>query len=248
MPYRLPDPSDKARYVREKFDEIARSYDLFNDLITTGLHRRWKNALVGRLDPPAGARGLDLCCGTGDLAARGGRRLGQGGAMFALDFSFNMLRIARRRLGRARPSNAAGGMVLCGDAMRLPFGDGSLHFVTIGYGLRNVSGLEACLREIHRVLAPGGMLASLDVGKVRSPWLRPLAEFYFFRVVPLIGRMLQPGQEMFSYLPHSTRNFPDQQELRKIMQAQGFAQVEVVEFAFGASVIHLARKPGSPRG
>lgn len=248
MAYRLPDQSEKARYVRGKFDEIAHAYDLFNDLITQGQHRRWKNVLVRRLGIAADARGLDLCCGTGDIAARERKMLGAGGRVFALDFSLGMLRIARKRLSGGGPPRGARGDVVCADAMRLPFAAGSLQFVSVGYGLRNVVDLAGCLREIHRVLAPGGVLASLDVGKVRSPLLRPLIDFYFFRIVPLIGRMLQPGQEMFSYLPESTVAYPGQQQLRELMMSCGFAQVEVIEFVFGASVIHLAHKPAAHRG
>lgn len=250
MAYRLPEPEEKARYVRERFDQIARNYDLLNDLITQGQHRIWKNALVERLGLAPGARGLDLCCGTGDIAARARRRLGGEGRVYALDFSLNMLRIARRRLyggaghsGGAMPSQAPDG-VLCGDAMRLPFADCSMQFVTVGYGLRNVSHLEGCLREIHRVLQPGGVLGSLDVGKVRSPLFRPLVKFYFFKIVPLIGRMLQPGQEMFNYLPESSLAYPAQQELRELMKECAFEDVEIIEFVLGASVIHVARKAG----
>lgn len=244
MAYRLPEPEDKARYVRGKFDEIARSYDLFNDLISQGQHRIWKNVLVKRLGLASGAKGLDLCCGTGDIALRTWRRLKGGGNVFALDFSINMLRIARGRLaGKGLPPAAAEGL-LCGDAMRLPFPDASLQFVTVGYGLRNVENLAGCLKEIQRVLRPGGVLASLDVGKVRSPLLRPLVDFYFFRIVPLIGRLLQPGQEMFNYLPESSVAYPGQQALRKLMIECGFGEVELIEFALGASVIHIARKTG----
>ena len=244
MAYRLPDPENKARYVRDRFDEIAHGYDLFNDLITQGQHRIWKNALVKRLGLAPGAKGLDLCCGTGDIAAREWKILGGEGRVFALDFSMNMLRIAHKRLSQASMPAVAGRAMLCGDAMRLPFADGSLKFVTVGFGLRNVADLAGCLREIQRVLEPGGVLASLDVGKVRFALLRPLVNFYFFRVVPRIGRLLQPGQEMFNYLPESSLAYPGQQELRELMITCGFGKVEVTEFVFGASVIHLARKPG----
>ena len=245
MAYRLPDPAGKAQYVREKFDEIARVYDLFNDLITQGQHRHWKNVLVGRVAASAKGWGVDLCCGTGDISARLMRRLAPGGGVIALDFSRNMLRLATSRLRREGDGKGSTRrLVLCGDAQRIPFHDGSLAFVSVGYGLRNLTDLEACLTEIHRVLAPGGLLASLDVGKVRAPWLRPLADFYLFRVVPRIGRLLQPGQEMYDYLPYSTVDYPDAEALRKLMMARGFGQVEVIEFIFGAAAIHLARKAG----
>jgi demethylmenaquinone methyltransferase / 2-methoxy-6-polyprenyl-1,4-benzoquinol methylase len=249
MAYRLPEPDAKARYVRDKFDQIARHYDLFNDLITQGQHRWWKRVLVRRLGIAPGARGLDLCTGTGDLAARCQARLGPQGRLVAADFSPGMLAIARRRLGRAGRGRQGSGrapapLVLCADAMRLPFRDGSLDFVTIGYGLRNVSDLAACLAELHRVLRPGGVLASLDVGKVRSRWLRPLADFYLFRVVPRIGRLLQRGQDMFDYLPHSTVDYPDAQRLAALLRGHGFGAVEVREYLFGASALHIARKDG----
>lgn len=245
MTYRLPQPEDKARYVRGKFDEIARQYDLFNDLITQRQHRYWKRVLVERVNMSPDAQGLDLCCGTADIAARCLAKLSAAGRIVAADFSQNMLALARRRLARHQANGPPPvTLTLCGDAMRLPFRNDSFHFVTIGYGLRNVTDLSACLGELWRVLRPGGVLASLDVGKVGNRWLRPLSEFYLFRVVPLIGRMLQSGQDMFEYLPHSTVDFPDQAALRGIMEDSGFSRVEVIEFLFGASVIHLAHKPG----
>jgi len=243
MPYRLPPAEDKARYVQAKFDEIARHYDLFNDLITQGQHRRWKRVLVNRLGIHPAARVLDLCCGTGDLAARSLSRLGSAGRMVAVDFSPRMLAIARRRLQGVHPSSSRPPLVLGGDAMRLPFQTGTFDFITIGYGLRNVTGLEGCLDELLRVLKPGGHLASLDVGQVRTAWLRRLSDAYMFRVVPRIGRFLQRGQDMFDYLPHSTVHYPHQDALAGMMADRGFVEVEVVEFLFGASVIHLARKP-----
>ncbi|MDH5753509.1 MAG: ubiquinone/menaquinone biosynthesis methyltransferase, partial [Deltaproteobacteria bacterium] len=228
MAYTLPVSADKPAYVRKKFDEIAGHYDLFNDLITQGQHRWWKRVLVNRLPLGPGVRGLDICCGTGDLARRALGRLPADGLLVAADFSANMLRIARKRLagggGKAAPH-----LVAQADAMALPFADASFHFVTIGYGLRNVAGLPGCLEELLRVLRPGGVLASLDIGKVRPRWLRPFADAYLFRVVPLIGRLLQGGQDMYTYLPHSTLDFPHQDELKKRMLDAGFAQVDLVE-------------------
>lgn len=244
MAYRLPSPEDKARYVQEKFDQIASKYDLFNDLITQGQHRYWKRVLLRRVGMAPSDRGLDLCCGTGDLALGILPRLSGEGMLVAADFSPKMLQAAQRRLRHHRNGrNAPLTVVLQGDAMRLPFRDQSFEFVTIGYGLRNVSGLEGCLAELLRVLRPGGVLGTLDVGRVRNRWLRPLAEFYLFRIVPRIGKLLQSGQEMFQYLPLSTVDYPDQERLRQIMEQSGFTNVKVREFLFGASVIHLAYKP-----
>jgi demethylmenaquinone methyltransferase/2-methoxy-6-polyprenyl-1,4-benzoquinol methylase len=132
--------------------------------------------------------------------------------------------------------------------MRLPFRTASLDFLTIGYGLRNVTDLDGCLREIARVLKPGGVMGSLDVGKVSQRWARPLVDFYFFHIVPRIGHLLQRGQEMFAYLPESSREYPEQQALRARILAAGFERTEVVEYVFGASVLHLAWKAPSHGG
>ncbi|MDH4121733.1 MAG: ubiquinone/menaquinone biosynthesis methyltransferase [Deltaproteobacteria bacterium] len=259
MSYRLPDAADKPAYVQARFDAIARRYDLFNDLITQGQHRWWKRTLVNRVAGAVeikapGVRGLDLCCGTGDIAQRALAGMGMGageaggtgganGGMVMLDFSANMLSIAQNRLRRAG-TQPARRLLTRGDAMALPFEDGAFQFVTVGFGLRNVSDLGGCLQEIHRVLAPGGVLASLDVGKVRPRWIKALADLYFFRVVPLIGRMIQPGEEMFTYLPESSRSYPSQEALAAILAEHGFQRVEVLNYMFGSAAIHLARKPG----
>ena len=246
MDYQLPGSDQKAGYVRERFDRIARHYDLFNDLITQGQHRYWKRFLVRKMNVGPGQRGADVCCGTGDISARSLRAMKGTGALVALDFSSKMLHTAKKRLPLAARTDSSGTVVLQGDAMRLPLADQSLDFVSMGYGLRNVTDLNACLREIFRVLAPGGVFGSLDVGKVENRLIAPIARFYMFRIVPLIGRMLQPGEEMYTYLPHSADAFPSQQALAEQMKNAGFEQVEVVNFLFGASAILLGKKPLTP--
>jgi demethylmenaquinone methyltransferase/2-methoxy-6-polyprenyl-1,4-benzoquinol methylase len=127
--------------------------------------------------------------------------------------------------------------------MNIPFPDANFDAVTIGYGLRNVPDLNGCLQEILRVLKPGGVMVSLDVGKVRLPIIAELNNFYFFRVVHFIGNMLMPGQEMFQYLPHSSLKYPNQELLKRMMLQTGFKQAEIHDFIFGASTVHVAFKP-----
>ena len=132
---------------------------------------------------------------------------------------------------------------MLGNAMEIPFPDTNFDAVTIGYGLRNVPNLNGCLQEILRVLKPGGVLVSLDVGKVRLPVIKELNNFYFFRIVPLIGNLLMPGQDMFQYLPNSSLEYPNQELLKLLMFEAGFLKVEIHDFVFGASTVHVACKP-----
>ncbi|MBF0288278.1 MAG: ubiquinone/menaquinone biosynthesis methyltransferase [SAR324 cluster bacterium] len=237
MSYQLPDASEKAQYVEQKFTEIAPKYDLFNDIITAGMHRYWKRFMVRQTGISKDAVCLDLCCGTGDIVYRLGETAPQG-RMVALDFSQGMLEIVRQR--NVSGSNRL--LLLRSDANQLPFATGVFDAVTIGYGLRNVSHLVDCLKEIERVLVPGGALVSLDVGKVRIPWLFEISQFYFFHIVPRLGKLLYPGQDMFDYLPHSSIDYPDQERLKRMMLSVGFKQVDIFDFFLGASTVHVAYK------
>ena len=186
MAYTLPTTEDKSKYVEEKFDEIAQKYDRFNDVITFGMHRYWKRFVVRQTGLRADDECLDLCCGTGDIS-REILRQHPDCKVTGLDLSTEMLKIAE-----SKNSSNSRIQYLQGDAMNIPFPDATFDAVTIGYGLRNVPDINGCLREILRVLKPGGVLVSLDVGKVRLPVIAELNNFYFFRVVPLIGNMLMP--------------------------------------------------------
>jgi demethylmenaquinone methyltransferase/2-methoxy-6-polyprenyl-1,4-benzoquinol methylase len=239
LTYHLPSNSEKAEYVNRKFDEIASKYDRFNDLITLGMHRYWKRFVARQTGLQAGESCLDLCCGTGDIA----RVIIQQHPkveVTGVDFAASMLNVAADRT----QDDAI--HWIQGDALHLPFPDDRFAAVTIGYGLRNLDDLTKGLLEIRRILQPGGVLVSLDVGKVRLPLLDTMSRFYFFRMVPKIGEWLMPGQEMFTYLPQSSLKYPDQETLKRKLLEVGFQQADFYDFLFGASTIHVAYKTSAP--
>lgn len=234
MKYTLPTSQEKSEYVESKFGKIAKKYDLFNDIITFGLHRYWKKFMVKQTGLDNNKSCLDLCCGTGDISHEVLRQYPDCNVT-GLDFSKEMLKIAK-----AKNNNNVN--FLHGDAINIPFSDESFHAVTIGYGLRNVSNINSCLKEIFRVLKFRGVLVCLDVGKVRLPIISMLNNFYLFRIIPLIGNWLMPGEEMFHYLPHSSLEYPSQESIKKMILEVGFRKVEIHNFLFGASTIHIAHK------
>ena len=239
MTYHLPSTSEKAKYVSLKFNEIALKYDRFNDLITFGMHRYWKRFVARQTGLREGERCLDLCCGTGDIA-RSVIKQHPYAEVTGVDFAASMLEIAGVR------TKVYSVQWIQGDALRLPFPDGWFAAVTVGYGLRNLSDLTKGLLEIRRILQPGGVLVSLDVGKVRLPVIDVLSRFYFFKLVPKIGEWLMPEQEMFTYLPQSSLKYPDQETLKRKLLEVGFHQAHYYDFVFGASTVHVAYKTSAP--
>jgi len=240
--FKMPDRGEKSKFVRENFEKIASHYDRFNDWNSFFLHRSWKNTLVRWLQEANPESVLDLCCGTGDIAFRISK-LKSVRKLYAVDFSPSMLAFAKERLQHESTSRV---VIQIGDAMDLKdWENSSLDAVTMGFGLRNVQDLRKCLREIHRILKPGGLFLNLDVGKVQNPAIRFFADFYFFRIVPWIGYALWGGKnEMFDYLPVSSLSYPSQEELKTILQQEGFTNIKYKNFAFGNAVLHSAKKEG----
>jgi demethylmenaquinone methyltransferase / 2-methoxy-6-polyprenyl-1,4-benzoquinol methylase len=217
-----------ADEVRSMFDRIAPVYDVMNRVMTAGLDGRWRRLAVREVVWP-GDRVLDSCCGTGDFAVEAERR---GGRVVGLDFSERMLERARRKSGTIE--------WVQGDALALPFEDGEFDVATVGFGIRNVADLEAGLRELGRVLRPGGRFACLEITRPRGA-LRPFFGLWFDRVVPLLGRLL-PGGAAYTYLPASVRRFPGPRDLGAAMERAGFADVSWRLLAGGIVALHLARK------
>ena len=210
--------------VRRMFDRIAPVYDVMNRVMTAGLDRRWRRITLDAT-VRADDRVLDACCGTGDLAIGARKR---GAAVVGLDFSGAMLDRARKK----EPSIEW----VQGDALALPFENGSFDAATVGFGVRNVDDLEAGLRELRRVLRDGGRLGILEITTPRGA-LAPFYRVWFDRVVPLLGKVL-PGGAAYSYLPASVRRFPGPDELQALLERCGFAGVQYRLFAGGIVALH----------
>lgn len=232
----------KSEYVQTNFNQIAGKYDLFNDLNSFFLHRVWKNSIIGEIRKNSkneSLQCLDLCCGTGDISLRL-IEMQESSKVFSVDFSENMLSIAQKRLEKYPKST-----VQFGDATNLKdFNDDSFDAVTIGFGLRNVNQLEKTLSEVFRILKPGGIFINLDVGKVKNPIIKIFADFYFFKIVPIMGYLIWGGKnEMFDYLPVSSLKYPGQDELKSIMEKNRFQNVKYRDFVFGNVTMHTGVKP-----
>lgn len=241
----MPDENSKAQFVKENFEKIAKKYDRFNDWNSFGLHRLWKNHLVNILEKENPKVVMDLCSGSGDIAVRIAK-ITTIEKIYAVDFSPSLLGIALKRF-QLNSFGEHGNRIsaIIGDAMDLSYwNENSIDAVTIGFGLRNVKNLMVCLEEIYRVLKPGGVFLNLDVGKVKNKFIKFFADFYFFKIVPILGYILWGGKnEMFDYLPISSLSYPNQEELKKILQDKGFIDVYYKNFVFGNAVIHYGKKP-----
>jgi demethylmenaquinone methyltransferase / 2-methoxy-6-polyprenyl-1,4-benzoquinol methylase len=210
--------------VRSMFDRIAPVYDAMNRLMTAGLDRRWRREAAGAVVSP-GDKALDSCCGTGDLAIAAAEA---GGDVTGLDFSRPMLDRARRKAPEIEWVE--------GDALALPFADGSFDAATVGFGVRNLSDLDLGLRELRRVLRPGGRLAILEITRPRG-LLAPFYRLWFDGVIPLAGKLL-PGGSAYTYLPASVRRFPDPEGLARLMDESGFGEIRWRLFAGGIVALH----------
>lgn len=210
--------------VRGMFDRIAPVYDVMNRVMTGGLDVRWRRLAASAVVRP-GDHVLDAACGTGDLALSD-RRAGAA-QVTGLDFSEQMLARARRKAPELE--------WVQGDLLALPFADAIFDAATVGFGIRNVGDLELSLRELRRVLRPGGRLAILEITQARGV-LRPFFSLWFDRVVPVLGKLL-PGGAAYTYLPASVRRFPGAEELAELMRGAGFGDVRFR--LLGGSIVAL---------
>ena len=242
MSTNLPEIEERqahARRVRQMFAGIANRYDLLNHLLSGNIDRRWRNVVARRLRPLLNedTKTLDVACGTGDLsltlAGAGASRI------TGVDFCRPMLEIAAHKSKGER-----GGIPLIeGDALNLPFADGLFDVVTIAFGLRNLADFEGGLREVFRVLKPGGTLGILEFSHPVVPGFNALFQFYFARVLPRIGGVVSGSRGAYEYLAKSVAPFPDQKKLAQMMQVVGFAQVDYQNLTGGIAAFHTGQRP-----
>jgi demethylmenaquinone methyltransferase / 2-methoxy-6-polyprenyl-1,4-benzoquinol methylase len=231
------DPRDDGRgpKVRAMFAGIARRYDLLNRIISGGRDQVWRRRTVKMAALQGGEHVLDVCCGTGDLALMFFRARRKPATVVASDFTPEMLAIAATKAAKAGVR-----LPLCaGDALRLPFADACFDVVSVGYGVRNFQDIDAGLRELARVLRPGGRLAILECTPTRGPVGR-FANWYINRVVPWLGnRLTGSNDRAYSYLADSIQLFPDAAALRLRMERAGFEPVTCRKLNFGTMAIHV---------
>ena len=229
------------------FAGIAGRYDLLNHLLSGNVDKRWRRQVARSLEPSLveGARVLDVACGTGDLSlvlAGAGRA-----RVVGLDFCRPMLEIARRKAQIVSPDSPDPRAVpfVEGDALRLPFADETFDAVTIAFGLRNLAGVFEGLRELRRILRPGGRVAILEFSSPVVPGFRALFRFYFTRVLPRIGGLVSGSRGAYEYLPDSVTRFPDQKRLAELMREAGFEGVGYRNLTGGIAALHTGARAGS---
>lgn len=228
---------DKARRVRGVFDSVAPKYDVMNDLMSMGLHRVWKAYTVLVANVREGQQVLDIAGGTGDLALAFAPKVGSSGRVVHTDINEAMLREGRNRLLDAGVNLPT---LVC-DAEHLPFADASFDVVTVAFGLRNMTHKEDALREMNRVLKPGGKLLVLEFSKVAKP-LEKIYDWYSFKVLPRLGKLVANDDSSYQYLAESIRMHPGQEELKAMMLKGGFGHVDYHNLTGGVVALHVAIK------
>jgi demethylmenaquinone methyltransferase/2-methoxy-6-polyprenyl-1,4-benzoquinol methylase len=230
---------EKAVRVKEVFDSVAARYDVMNDLMSVGLHRAWKDAAILKLNPQPGETILDIAGGTGDMGRRivkrveaiRARRGGASASVTVSDINEDMLEAGKKR-------GSFGLEWVVADAEALPFPTAQADATIISYGIRNVTDIPQALREMRRVLKPGGRFFCLEFSRLALGGLEPLYDAYSFNVIPAIGQLVTKDGPAYRYLVESIRKFPDQEAFARMIKAAGFKQVGYRNFAGGVTALH----------
>ncbi|MGC9369402.1 MAG: bifunctional demethylmenaquinone methyltransferase/2-methoxy-6-polyprenyl-1,4-benzoquinol methylase UbiE [Paracoccaceae bacterium] len=229
----------KAGLVHGVFTNVASKYDIMNDVMSMGIHRLWKDAMMDWLAPRPGQRLLDVAGGTGDISFRFLKRA-PGATAVVLDMTESMLVEGRQRAEAAQMEDSLDWVV--GDAMALPFKDNSFDVYTISFGIRNVTRIEDALSEAYRVLRPGGRLMVLEFSQLPNPAMQWAYDRYSFNVIPRMGQLIAHDRDSYQYLVESIRNFPDQETFARMIREAGFEQVKYRNLSMGIAALHSGWK------
>ena len=230
---------DKAGRVQGVFSSVASKYDIMNDVMSGGVHRIWKDAMMDWLAPHPGQRLLDVAGGTGDISFRFLKRAGSGHST-VLDITESMLIEGRKRAEAESMHDSLDWVV--GDAMALPFPDNTFDVYTISFGIRNVTRPQEALNEAYRVLRPGGRLMVLEFSQLPNPLMQKAYDTYSFNVIPRMGQLIAGDRDSYQYLVESIRNFPDQETFLGMLQTAGFDNAKYRNLTLGVAALHSGWK------
>ncbi|WP_040471204.1 demethylmenaquinone methyltransferase [Lentilactobacillus kisonensis] len=224
--------------VESLFNELAPNYDSMNSLISLGLHRKWRRIAMKELHHLRGAFVIDVCCGTGDWTVALAKAVGPAGRVVGLDFSEDMLAVAKKKIAAAGVSDRV--TLVSGDAMELPYADDEFDVATIGFGLRNVPDANRVLAEMVRVVHPNGQIESLETSKPTSPLLK-LGWWGYFKIVPVMAQFAVGKYREYSYLQQTAKQFVTAKQLAQMFRKAGMTNVSYRLLTFGAAALHLGR-------
>lgn len=230
---------EKAGMVRDLFSDVANKYDVMNDVMSMGIHRIWKEAMMDWLAPRAGQKLLDVAGGTGDVSFKFLKRAGHGHATVC-DLTEGMLIEGRKRAEAEALQDSLDWVV--GDAMDLPFEDSTFDVYTISFGIRNVTRPQEALNEAYRVLKPGGRLMVLEFSQLPNPMMQKAYDLYSFNVIPRMGQMIANDRDSYQYLVESIRNFPDQDTFLGMVRSAGFENAKYRNMTMGIAALHSGWK------
>jgi demethylmenaquinone methyltransferase/2-methoxy-6-polyprenyl-1,4-benzoquinol methylase len=229
----------KEERVHRVFEKISKHYDTMNSVISFKRHLAWRKDVMKRMNIIAGYHALDVCTGTGDWAIALSHAVGKTGKVIGLDFSENMLKIAQEKKTNEHLDQLS---FIHGNAMELPFDNNLFDYVTIGFGLRNVPDYETVLKEMYRVVKPGGKVVCLETSQPTLIGFRQAYYLYFQFLMPLFGKVFAKSYNEYAWLHESARHFPDRLQLREMFLQAGFANVEMKSYTGGVAAMHLAVK------